>query len=160
MKIILVWLCWVWNASFHPAKSMNLELTNEAWTGDSNIACINIWILFAPVYVWMGALGGWTVDTDETRPRTKHTHFKDLAKEGTGARVMKVRGICYHEKRICFSCSVVSDSLWPHGLQHARLPYPSPSPWACSNSYPLSQWCHPTISSSVIPFSSCLQSFQ
>ena len=58
-----------------------------------------------------------------------------------------------------FSRSVLSDSLWPHRLQHARLPCPSPTPRACSNSYPLSQWCHPTISSSVIPFSSCLQSF-
>ena len=57
------------------------------------------------------------------------------------------------------SCSVMSDSLWPHGLQHARLPYPSPTPGACSNSCPSSQWCQPTISSSVIPFSSCLQSF-
>ena len=56
--------------------------------------------------------------------------------------------------------SVVSDSLWPHGLQHARLPCPSPTPRAFSNSYPSNQWCHPTISSSVIPFSSCLQSFQ
>ena len=55
--------------------------------------------------------------------------------------------------------SVVSDSLWPHGLQHARPPCPSPSPGACSNPYPLSQWCHPTILPSVIPFSSCLQSF-
>ena len=51
------------------------------------------------------------------------------------------------------------DSLWPHDLQHTRLPCPSPSPGACSNSCQLSQWCHPTISSSVIPFSSCLQSF-
>ena len=54
----------------------------------------------------------------------------------------------------------MSNSLWPHGLQHARLPCPSPSPGACSNSFPLSRWCHPTISSSVFPFSSCLQSFQ
>ena len=53
----------------------------------------------------------------------------------------------------------MSDSLWPHGPQHSRLPCPSPSPGACSNSCPLSQWCHPTISSSAIPFSSCLQSF-
>ena len=60
---------------------------------------------------------------------------------------------------IQFSCSVVSNSLWPHGLQHARLPCPSPIPGACSNSCPLSWWCHPTISSSLIPFSSCLQSF-
>ena len=60
---------------------------------------------------------------------------------------------------LLFSCSVMSDYLWPHGLQHARLPCPSPSPRACSNSCPLSQWFPPTISSSVMPFSSCLQSF-
>ena len=53
----------------------------------------------------------------------------------------------------------MSSSLWPYGLQHTRLPCPSPSPRACSNSCPLNRWCHPTISSSVIPFSSCLQSF-
>ena len=58
-----------------------------------------------------------------------------------------------------FSCSVVSNSSWPHGLQHARLPCPSPTPGAYSNSCPSSWWCHPTISSSVIPFSFCLQSF-
>ena len=58
-----------------------------------------------------------------------------------------------------FSCSVLSDSLWPHGLELARLPCPSPTPGAYSSSCPLSQWCHPTISYSVIPFSSCLQSF-
>ena len=58
-----------------------------------------------------------------------------------------------------FNCSVVSDSLWLHGLQHARLPHPSPTPGACSNSCPLSQWYHPTISSSVSPFLSCSQSF-
>ena len=55
--------------------------------------------------------------------------------------------------------SVMSHSLWPHGLQHARLPWPSPTPRTCSNSCPLSRWCHPTISSSTVPFSSCLQSF-
>ena len=58
-----------------------------------------------------------------------------------------------------FSCSVMSNSLQPHGLQHPTLPCPSPTPGACSNSCPSSQWCHPTISSSVVPFSSCLQSF-
>ena len=58
-----------------------------------------------------------------------------------------------------FSHSVMSDSLRPHELQHARLPCPSPIPRVYSNSSPLSQWCHPTISSSVIPFSSCPQSF-
>ena len=58
-----------------------------------------------------------------------------------------------------FSRSVVSDSLQPHGLQHPRLPYPSPTLGACSKSCPSSRWCHSTISSSVVPFSSSLQSF-
>ena len=53
----------------------------------------------------------------------------------------------------------MSDSLQPHGLQHVRSPCPSPTPGVYSNSCPLSWWCHPTISSNVIPFSSCLQSF-
>ena len=53
----------------------------------------------------------------------------------------------------------MSDSLRPHGLQHAKLPCPLPTPRACSNSCPLSQWCHPTISFSAVPFSSCLQFF-
>ena len=60
---------------------------------------------------------------------------------------------------LLFSRSVMSNSLQPHGLQHARLPCPSPTPRACSNSCPSSRWCHPTISSSVVPFSSCLQPF-
>ena len=58
-----------------------------------------------------------------------------------------------------FSHSVMSDSLQSHGLQHTRVPCPSPSPGVCSNSCPLSWWCLPTISSSFVPFSSCLQSF-
>ena len=60
---------------------------------------------------------------------------------------------------LLFSHSVMSDSLWPHGLQHTRLPCPSPSPGACSHSCSLSLWCHSTISSSIVPFSSCPQSF-
>ena len=57
------------------------------------------------------------------------------------------------------SCSIVSNSLGPHELQYARPPCPSPTSRVCSNSRPLSRWCHPTISSSVVPFSSSLQSF-
>ena len=74
-------------------------------------------------------------------------------------------GIIWHllakprKSQLLFSHSVVSDSLWPHGMQYARLPCPSPSPGACSNSCPLSQWCPPTISSSVVPLFSRLQSF-
>ena len=65
----------------------------------------------------------------------------------------------YRSFLLLFSCSVVSDSLRPHWLKHARLPCPSPSPRACSNSCQLSWWCHPTILSSVVFFSSCPQSF-
>ena len=67
----------------------------------------------------------------------------------------------FQSGRRCCSCSVpkLCLSLWPYGLQHARLPCPSPSPRVCSNSCPLSQWYYLTISSSVIPFSSCLQSY-
>ena len=60
---------------------------------------------------------------------------------------------------LLFDCSVVSDSFWHHGLEHSRLPCPSLSPEVCSKSCPLSQWCHPTISSFITPFSSLLQSF-
>ena len=63
------------------------------------------------------------------------------------------------EDSVQFSHSVMSDSLQPHGLQHARPPCPSPTPGVYSNSCPLSRWCHPAISSSVVPFSSCPQSF-
>ena len=69
--------------------------------------------------------------------------------------------ICMHplSSSVQFSHSVMSDSLQPHGLQNSRLPCPSPTPRACSNSWASGRWCHPTISSSVIPFSSGLHSF-
>ena len=68
---------------------------------------------------------------------------------------------CYYQfvlSSVQFSCSVVSNSLWPHESQHARPPCPSPTPGVHSDSRPSSQWCHPAISSSVVPFSSCPQS--
>ena len=71
----------------------------------------------------------------------------------------KQQGTTVLYSSVQFHCSVVSDSLRPHGLQHSRPPCPSPTPEVYSSSCPLSQWCHPTISSSVIPFSSYLQSF-
>ena len=70
------------------------------------------------------------------------------------SRVGKSLGLYNIFSSVQFNCSAMSDSLWPHGLQHARLPCPSPTPRAFSNSCSLSQWCHPTISSSVVPFSS------
>ena len=91
--------------------------------------------------------------------RTRHGTM-DWFKIGKGACQRCALSLCLFNlyAELFFSCSAVSDSLQPHGLQHIRLPCPSPFPGACSNSCPLSQLCHPTISSSVIPFS-CLQSF-
>ena len=75
-------------------------------------------------------------------------------------RSLPTEAVSHHYKpKLLFSCSVMPNSLPPHRLQHARLPCPSPSPGACSNSCSLSRWCHPTISFSDVPFSSCLQSF-
>ena len=74
-------------------------------------------------------------------------------------RPKKANGINTEMATVQFSCSVVSNSLQPQGLQHTKLPWPLPTPSAYSNSHLLSRWCHPTISSSVVPFSSCRQSF-
>ena len=76
------------------------------------------------------------------------------------SHIPKYWGLELSVQSVSFSHSVVSDFLQPHGLQHARLPCPSPSPETYSNSCPLSRWCHPTISKSVVPFSSCLRSSQ
>ena len=73
---------------------------------------------------------------------------------------LKLAGLWYSRfSLVQFSCSVVSDSLQPRAPQHARPPCPSPTPGVYSNSCPLSWWCHPIISSTVVPFSSCPQSF-
>ena len=72
--------------------------------------------------------------------------------------LLLLKYLSYGSFLLLFSCSVVSDSLQPHWLQHARLPCP-PSLRACSNSCPSNRWCRPIISSSVVPFSSCHQSF-
>ena len=88
--------------------------------------------------------------------------YKLEEKDYIGVHLPILRGksipfICLED--LLFSHWVMSISLWPHGRQHSRLPCPSPSLRACSNSCPLSRWCIPTSSSSVIPFSFCLQSF-
>ena len=104
--------------------------------------------------------------------QNKGSNMKSYNQMKNGCWVRKVKNHWFKERfrkkekdsealvgSVLFSGSVVSDSFQPHGLQHTRLPCPSPSPRTCSNSCPLSWWCHPTISSSVIPFSSCFQSF-
>ena len=118
---------------------------------------------------------GWVVPWSYARVHT-HTHPQSFlltqvcllsfraCVQDTGLPVEADRYILIAANRwlpilLLFSCSVTDDSLWPHVLQNTRLPCPSPSPWACLNSSPLNGWCHPTISSCVVPFSSCLQSF-
>ena len=93
---------------------------------------------------------------------TEHSPCARCYKQSRGD--LKCRGgyrkvICKSISSVQFSCSVMSDSLQPHGRQHARLPCPAPTQGAYSNSCPWSRWCHPTISSSVVPLSSRLQSF-
>ena len=87
--------------------------------------------------------------------------------QGSNPSLLHCRQIAYHRVSreaprgiFLFSHQVVSNSLWPYGLQHTRIPCPSLSPELYSNSCPLVQWCHPTISSSVAPFSSCLYQHQ
>ena len=99
--------------------------------------------------------------TDRSCPRTEHLcllsflFLNPLLQDQTLFFIHIISRIICFILLLLFSHSVVSSSLRPHALQHTRLPCPSPSPGACS----LSRWCHPTILSSVIPFSSCLQSF-
>ena len=89
---------------------------------------------------------GSSVIWDISLPPTPYSHL------------VSSRSIDLKASSVQFSHSVVSDALWPHGLQHARFLCPSP-PGVGTNSCPLNQWCHPTIPFSVVPFSSCLQSF-
>ena len=92
--------------------------------------------------------GGW----DSNPAETYGTWFQDIIK----LRFLR----SHHRISVQFSHSVVSDYLWPHELQHSRPPCPSPTPGVYPDSCPLSWWCHPTILSSVVPFSSCPQSSQ
>ena len=87
-----------------------------------------------------------------------HRQMRDISKN-IFPTLKNLSGRFFPHHSVQFSSLVVSDSLRPHGLQHARLPCPSPTPKAYLNSRPLSWWCHPTISSSVVPFSLHLQSF-
>ena len=87
-------------------------------------------------------------------------YFKEFFKDNCAFILSSQYRVILHQfSSVQFSCSVMSNSLWPHGLQHSRLPCPSPTPGAYSDSCPLSWWCRPTISSSVVPFTSHLQSF-
>ena len=99
---------------------------------------------------------------EEATVRTRHgiMNWFKIGKGGQQGCILSPCLFNFYAELVQFSHSVVSDSLRSHGLQHARPPCPSPAPGVHPNSCPLNRWCHPTISSSVIPFSSCLQSSQ
>ena len=102
-----------------------------------------------------GKVAGYKINTQ------KSVAFLYTSNERSEREVQEAIPFTITSKRIesvQFSCSVMCDSLWPQRLQHAKLPCPSPTPGAYSNSCLSLQWCHPTISSSVVPSSSCLQS--
>ena len=137
-----------------PAKSCPLWVVCAAFHWREGHGCLKVW---PPCDADLGdALphsGGW----GEQGPRS-FSGWAKLIPSLTSPQI----GSSSHEacnSLLLFSCSFVFDSLWPHELQQARLPCLSLSPSICSNSCPSSRWCHPTISSCVVPFPSCLQSF-
>ena len=97
-----------------------------------------------------------SLETDYIDWEVGFFHFGSCSLTGRSPLVMQFPWCSWS---VQFSCSIMSESLWPHELQHARPPCPSPTPRVHPNPCPLSQWCHLTISSSVIPFSFCPQSF-
>ena len=104
-------------------------------------------IPFVPIFRWKGTDSSSFIHCNDLTPKDDpNIHSKGIKDTNSFFLIL------------LFSRSVISNSLWPYGLQHARTSCPSPTPRTCSNSCLSSQWCHPTISSSVIPFSSCLQS--
>jgi len=120
-----------------------------------------------------------TINWEKPHSSTIYSLFNDIYKENHNCFFCKIKWYktnwviftmvsitvsCYHmnlvQLSVQFSRSVMSDSLWTYGMQHTRLPCPSSIPGVCSSSCPSSRWCDPAISSSVILFSSCLQTFQ
>ena len=107
--------------------------------------------------------------TNTTSERQFHMDIWELPYSSQGMPNISLNKLSHNYYPIIYNCiqitsnqisgSVLSDSLWPHESQHARLPCPSPTPGVHSDSRPSSQWCHPALSSSVVLFSSCLQSF-
>ena len=131
---------WTWAPFTGSSESQPLDHKDvpQEFNWEHIIGSQEIWILILPVM----------------EPRTNVLASLNL----NFFRVMIIIPFSY-SCSVQFGCSVMSNSLQPHGLQHSRPPCPSPTPRVYSNSCPLSRWCCPTISSSVVPFSSCLQSF-
>ena len=118
------------------------------------------WPLLLDGFLWL--VGNTGEERIITFPNSMACWFHGWVRQGASCQnFIQIYSCKFAQKgpSVLFSHSIVSDSLWSHGLQHTRLPCPSPTPGTCSNSCPLTQWCHQTTLSSVTSFSSCLQSF-
>ena len=155
---LLSWVIFAAGLTYHKMAEpdfLDSSMTLHWWTfRQKNIYRIRFLCLFG-----LTTCGLWDLSSP-TRDWTWALVGKPLSPNCWTAREFPTSGIFQRDLiSVQFSYSVMSNSLRPHEPQHARPPCPSPTPRFYSNSYPLSQWCQPTISSSVIPFSSCLQSF-
>ena len=151
------WAIWFTSLDAFGASHMALVVKNTpAKAGDIRDADSICWVGKIP---WRSAWQYSYLENPMNRGAWQVT-VNGLKKSQTRLKQLGTHDVCFsHLTLLLFSHSVVSHSLQPYGQQHARLPCPSPSPGVCSNLCPLSQWCHPTISSSVIPCFSCLRSF-
>ena len=121
-------------------------------TSESQVSCFSIWLYLR-----------WLIKLTDIMYQYLHNNLQKISSSTWLVATLfsqKVSVVARIDTSVQFSSVTQSwPTLWPHGLQHTRLPCPSPTPGACSNSCPLSRWCHPTISSSVVPSVVCLQSF-
>ena len=139
-------------APSHPYMRVHVHISHLT-NANYLYICLYSWLLLASRTNWLDLMEG----KHEPTPLPSCHRFQRRHTKSSFKRIFFHS--LYYLLLLLFTGSVKSDSLWSNGLQQVRLIYPSPSPGACSNSGPLSWWCHPAISSSVIPFSSCLQSF-
>ena len=143
-----------WRAAIHGIAKSRTRLSD--WTNWLNLRSHLILCFFILGSFW---------SLFSSLPVIGHSNFTFYGSVLEGWIILRIRPfilgcpIRWHISLVQFSRSVMSDSLWPHEPQYARPPCPSPTPRVHPNPCPLSQWCHPTISSSVVPFSSCPQSF-
>ena len=146
---------WVRNSVFHLFLLFSYHIQPPALKED-HLSLIICWLTrgLLKVHAWTFTCQGLYINYSELHLIRRLIHHTNLFTLLTKVNKIKARVI-----PVQFSCSVVSDSLQPHGLQHTRPLCPSPTPRVYSNSCPLSWWCHPIISSFVFPFSSHLQSF-
>ena len=130
----------------HQLNGHDFEQTPGDSVGPGSLVCCSPW-----GHQELTGLNNWTTTKTRDQTHTLCSRSGSLNCQGLPGKSPKCISL-----PVQFSCSVISDCLWPHGLQYARLPCPLPTLGAYSNSCPSSQWCHPTFSASVVPFSSHL----